>query len=151
MSGQIPNDRERFLFLLNEAILKNTVRPRPHEEQKMSISKSIRCSPEIEGDSQLGIVLFCGIASIHYGIPKNEIMDYLGVDSSEFTYKVNKFIENTGSAGKLPQKFNGAAFDIISNNEIDLIKIRNKVKLVKNYVQFYSHRHGILFSKAGNV
>lgn len=152
MSGLIPNNHDRFLVLLNEAVIKNTVRPRPHEEEKITIPRAIKCSPEIEGDTQYGILLFCGIAHVVYGISKNDIIDYIGIDENEFSYKINKFKNNLHRASKMPASFSGSAFDVLSNQDIDLIKIRNKVKLIKNYVEYYAPKHGILFTaKTRNV
>lgn len=147
MLVRIPNDSERFFFLLKEAILKNTVRPRPEEEDKITVSKLIRCSPQIEGDSQLGIMLFCGIASVGYGCKSNEIMEYLGIEQNEFNYKLKKFIENYRSAQSLKPLHSGIPFDILSGREFDLRKLKNKVSMVNNYISLYAKQHSILFKK----
>lgn len=151
MSESTPVNSERFLLLLNEAILKNTFRPRPHEEEKMTASRIIRCSPEIEGDSQLAIVLFCGMAHIIYGISKNDILDFIGIDANEFNYKVNKFINNMAEASSVPAKVPGEAFDVISNQQIDIMKLRNKVRLIKSYIRFYADKYNVVFRKTRNV
>lgn len=151
MSGLTPANNERFFSLLNEAVIKNTFRPRPHEESKMTASRIIRCSPEIEGDSQLAIVLFCGMAHVLYNVPKNEILDYLGVDANEFNYKVQKFKNNMADAASVPKKITGDAFDVISGQQIDLMKLRNKVILVNSYIKFYADKYNVVFKKTRNV
>lgn len=144
---QTPNDNERFFFLLKEAVLKNTVRPRPEEEVKMTISKVIRCSPEIEGDSQLGIMLFCGVAYMFYGIPVQQIIDHLGMEPEEFNYKVKKFIENYNEASKLGKLNDTTSFHVIDSKEFDLRKLYNKVRLINNYIKFNHQKHNVLLSR----
>lgn len=151
MLGLTPNNHEKFFFLLNEAIVKNTVRPRPNEEEKMTVSRVIRCSPEIEGDSQLGILLFCGMASVIYNIPGNAIIDHTGIEQNEFAYKVKKFKTNLSKASKLPKLKNKLTFEVISNQELDLRKLHNKVRLINNYIMLYGSKYNILFTKIRNV
>jgi hypothetical protein len=145
----IPNDNERFFYLLKEAVLKNTVRPRPEEEAKMTISRLIRCSPEIEGDSQLGLVLFIGMAHTIYGISDSEIMDHLGIEQEEYKFKLKKFRNNLFEAKALNPIPLGTSFEVFSSREFDLRKLLNKVKLISNYVKFYSAKHSILFGSRG--
>lgn len=142
----VPNDNERFFFLLKEAVLKNTVRPRPDEEVKMTMSKVIRCSPEIEGDSQLGYVLFCGIAYMFYGLSIHQIIDHLGMEPEEFNYKVKKFIDNYNEASKLGKLNDNTSFHVIDSREFDLRKLYNKVRLINNYIKFNHEKHNVLFS-----
>ncbi len=150
MSALIPNSNDKFFFLLNEAIIKNTVRPRPNELEKMTVSKVIRCSPEIEGDSQLGILLFCGIAHVQYGVSKNKIMDYIGVEPEEFRFKIDKFKKNLDEANKLP-KLHANVIDVLGPHQLDLYKLKNKVTLINNYIKFHIKNHNVLYRKTGDV
>lgn len=149
MYVQIPNNYDKFFHLLYEAISKNTVRPRPNEEEKMTVSRFIRCSPEIEGDSQLAIVLFCGIALVYYKATPEAIMEHAGIESNEFIYKVTKFKSNMAEALKLKKLPKRTPFEILSSSEIDLRKLVNKVKMINNYINFYAAGHGILLTSAG--
>lgn len=145
----IPNNTERFFYLLKEAVIKNTVRPRPEEEEKMTVSRLIRCSPEIEGDSQLGIVLFCGIANTVYGVSDHDIIDHLGIEPEEYKFKLKKYRNNMYEASLLGPT-TGEAFQVISSREFDLRKLQNKVKLIKKYISLYAKQHSILFGSRGN-
>lgn len=141
---KIPNNREKFLWLLKEAVLKNTVRPRPEEEEKMTVSRFIRCSPEIEGDSQLGIILFCGLAHKFYGLTQSEIIDHVGIEPEEFKFKVHKFLNNYAQASRL-KPINHNAYHVLSFREFDLYKMRNKVMLINNYIDFYAQKYSIIW------
>lgn len=145
MLVRVPNDNEKFFYLLKEAVMKNTVRPRPEEESKMTVSRLIRCSPEIEGDSQLAIVLFCGMAEKLYGIPPSEIIDHLGIEPEEHKYKVNKFWTNIVAGMKLKPLKNKDIFQVMSSREFDLRKLVNKVRLINNYIAFYAKKHSVIF------
>jgi len=146
----VPNDYEKFFFLLKEAVLKNTVRPRQEEELKMTVSRFIRCSPEIEGDSQLGIILFCGIAYVFYGVSKSAIIEFTGMEPEEFNFKTGKFIDNYNQAMQLTPIKGAVSLDLISSHEFDLLKLRTKISLINNYIKFNHRKHNVLFSRKTN-
>lgn len=147
------NNEGDFLNLLKEAVLVNTVRPRPEEEKKILISKMIRCSPEVEGDSQLAMILFAGIASAIYNISPSVIIEYFGMEPDEFKYKVEKFKLNLKDAYSLKSK-EGADWAVPSEHhssrDFDLIKIYYKVALIRNYIHFNAHRYNVLFKNSVN-
>lgn len=110
----------KFMQLLEEAILKNTCPPR--EGEVCNQSKKLRVSGELEGDSQLGVLLFVGVSAA-FGIPRAEATDYIGIEVEEYNYKANKF---------------GAERD--SENT----RLINKSQLIFNYIKFYARSRGIL-------
>jgi len=79
------------LNLLLEAVLKNTVRPTEKEMAKIKVDKKILTSPKMEGDSKIGMTLFCGIARLEK-ISDESVMDFLCIEGSdELEYKNNEF------------------------------------------------------------
>lgn len=115
----------KFMQVLEEAITKNTCPPRANE--LFNQSKKLRVSGELEGDSQLGVLLFVGICGM-YGIPRAEATDYIGIEVEEHDYKANKF---------------GAERD--SGNS----RLINKIILINNYIKFYARTRGILIQSGG--
>jgi hypothetical protein len=110
----------KFLQLLEEAIIKNTCPPR--EGEKFTQSKKLRVSGELEGDSQLGVLLFVGVAA-KYGVPRPEVTEYIGIEVDEHDYKINKF-----------------SIEHVAGNT----RLINKTKLIFNYIKFYARSRGVL-------
>ena len=118
-----------FLKRLNAAVLANTSRPTPDEEEDIKVHKKIMTSLKLEGDSKMGMILFVGIAK-EYGISTSRIMDYLGIEfGNEFIHKSSEFNRYMS----LPD---------IQLGERKLTKIpimgnrtKNKVKLINNYLK----------------
>jgi hypothetical protein len=102
------------LLKIQEAISKNVCPPDENEEQNFSIPKSLRASISREGDSQLAILLFVGIAT-DYGYSPADIKIFLNIRSEEFKYKLSKYKRKSRS------------------NDVRFI---NKILLVKNYLRF---------------
>lgn len=147
MSIQV-NSTSRFLNLLHEAVLVNTVRPREEEMKKITVSKMIRCSPEVEGDSQLGTMLFIGIAH-SFRVPQNEIIDFLGIEVEEYQFKLNKYIKHYLEAKKLPPMIKSTiSFDLMPSSEFDRRKLIAKIKLITNYIREYARQNNVLISVA---
>jgi hypothetical protein len=110
----------KFNQLLEEAITKNTCPPR--EGEVFTQSKKLRVSGELEGDSQLGVLLFVGV-SAKYGVPRAETVDFLGVEVDEYDYKINKF-----------------SIEHVAGNQ----RLINKTKLIFNYIKYYAKSRGVL-------
>jgi hypothetical protein len=147
MSIQVSNETN-FLHLLKEAVLANTVRPRPDEEKKLTVSKLIRTSPEVEGDSQLAMILFVGIASSIYNVNSSEIIEYFGMEPEEFEFKVKKFNVHHSISKKLrPLDYMSMQEDPSPMN-FDMRKFANKVKLIKTYIHLYASKHNVLIRRA---
>lgn len=103
------------LELLELAILKNTSRPRPEELKKITIHRKIQCSPNLEGDSQVGMILFVGLATM-LGKRIKDIMSHVSIEfDKEFNYKLAKF------------------YKLMGTNQ----RFANKVLLVQNYIRHY--------------
>lgn len=109
--------------LLEEAIKKNTCPPR--EGEHFTQTKKLRVSGELEGDSQLGVLLFVGL-SIVYRIPRAEAVDFIGIETEEYDYKASKFITEVMT-------------DVAQNSRIDF-----KARLVNNYIKIHAKDRGIL-------
>jgi hypothetical protein len=149
MSILVPSNIEAFLHLLHKAVLSNTFRPRPKEEQALLTSRTILCSPEVEGDSQLALTLFFGIANTLYGIRTINLADYLGVELHEVETKVAKFQTALRDASALP-KYGPPRYSYIgalSFRNFDVLKALNKTKLIKRYIELYAKQYGVLFQR----
>lgn len=84
-------DEYGMLNLLLEAVLKNTIRPTEKEMSKIRVEKKILTSPKMEGDSKIGMILFCGIATLQ-GLSEEGIMDFLCIEGKpELDYKIEEF------------------------------------------------------------
>lgn len=115
------------LGMLKQAILVNTCRPKEKEREKITVDRIIQTSPSQEGDTQLGLILFIGMAS-KLGFKKSEIMDYLSIEfDEEYNYKLGKFEEMLNSK--------------------DHKRFKVKVDLVVNYLFL----HGYTGNKRGYV
>lgn len=101
-----------ILPLISEAVRCNICKPDEFEKMELTSHKDLRASQAKEGDSQIGILLFIGIAHM-YRHTKSEIMDYIGVETDEFEYKSAKFITKM--------------------KEDD--RFKTKVKLINNYLK----------------
>jgi hypothetical protein len=106
--------------LLEEAILKNTCPPRPGE--KFTQSKKLRVSGEVEGDSQLGMILFVGVAN-YFNITRADTTEFIGIEPEEYDYKLRKFHDGT---------------------DTEETRMTFKFKLVSNYVKLYASTRRIL-------
>lgn len=113
------SDNIKFMQLLEEAVLKNTCPPR--EGEKFTQSKKLRVSGDLEGDSQLGVMLFVGVSAT-FSVPRADSADYLGIEPEEYDYKIKKYNS-----------------EIINNS-----RLINKSKLLLNYIGFYAKDRGIL-------
>lgn len=145
------SNTERFMNLLRDAVESNTVRPRPEEEKKISVSKYIRCSPEIEGDSQLAMILFAGIANQLYNVKATDIIEYFGMEPDEYEYKIRKFRNNFFEAvvrsKKNPINWVNPTANLDSRN-FDMIKLYNKVQLITNYINLHANKYDVLIGRA---
>lgn len=82
------------LGLVEQAVLANTCRPKASELKKITIIRKIQTSPSLEGDSQLGMILFVGVARAFFGLSQKQIMDHLSIEGgNEYEYKLGKFEE----------------------------------------------------------
>jgi hypothetical protein len=73
------------------AVLKNTGRPTVKEMEKIKVEKKILTSPKFEGDSKIGMILFCGMAKLQE-ISDDEVMDFLCIEGApELEYKLKEF------------------------------------------------------------
>lgn len=141
--GYKVNDSVAFLNLLLEATKKNICKPRETEIQEYTVDKLIRASGELEGDSQVGMILFIGVAR-DFGISTVEIIDFLGIEKEEYIYKLQKY------QGK-SLKFNKISTNLQNYQEEsedwNTSRFKNKVLLIKNFLYFYARQHKILFSR----
>jgi len=99
------------LFKLREAVMKNTCRPTQEELAKLTIDKPLRTSRSWEEDSEMGMILFIGIAT-EMGADSGEIETAISVDAKEVDYK-------RGVYTKLLKR----------------VRFTNKVVLIKNYMR----------------
>ena len=107
------------LFKLREAVLKNTCRP-TDEEAKELADKSLRTSRYWEGDSEMGLILFIGIAS-NYGYSSTEIEMVISVDFEQVQFKRSVYDRAMNS----------------SVATLSALRMRNKTKLIKNYLRYH--------------
>ena len=104
-------DRD-FLAKLKQAVISNTGRPYAKEMKNIKVEKKILTSPKMEGDSKVGMVLFCGIASSK-GVSDEEIMDFLCIEGvPELKNKIDEF------------------HNLMQNNG----RFQNKITLINNYL-----------------
>lgn len=78
------------MSLLGEAINKNVCKPRPAELGAFTHDRWHRASPTLEGDSQIGTLLYIGVGT-DLGFSKEEILDFLSIEREEFEYKLRKY------------------------------------------------------------
>lgn len=105
-------DRE-FLSKLFDAVNKNTGRPYQSEIKNIKVEKKILTSTKMEGDSKVGMVLFCGLAHKE-GISDEEIMDFICIEGlPELRYKVDEFFSKLKESSRF----------------------QTKVKLINNYLK----------------
>lgn len=101
------------MFQILEAVKKNICAPGEDELEEFTISRAVRASTKMEGDSQLGVLLFVGICS-SYNYSYSDISAMASLEFDEFLYKLNKF--------RRKSKSNDRHF-------------LNKVKLIRNYLR----------------
>lgn len=77
-------------FLLLEAVQKNCFLPTPKEKEKFTVSRILRTSPKLEGDSEMGLILYIGIGKL-VGMTPTEIQSFLCIDRKEYMFKHNTF------------------------------------------------------------
>lgn len=138
----------KFFNLLYRAVTANTLRPRPEEVDALMTSKMIRCSPELEGDSQIGMTLFIGISKM-YGVSEKDIADFLGIEMDELQYKASKFLKLKKDASAV-MKGNTKNMRDINGSEFDLGRFYYKFILINNYLLLYARQQGIAL-KTRNV
>jgi hypothetical protein len=113
---------------VHEAVLKNTCRPAEGEEYEFS--RFIRCSPNAEGNSQIGTILFVGVAQ-SYRFTAGDIMGFSGLERAEYDFKLAAYKEAQIRAA-LAQKYH--KLDAWENDDVRFI---NKIKLIKNWLHFH--------------
>jgi hypothetical protein len=102
-----------IMFHVIEAVRKNICAPGDDECDDYTVSRTIRASTKREGDSQLGLLLFIGVAA-EYGYGYSDISSAASIEYEEYRYKLSKFRRKSRSNDK---------------------RFLNKVKLVKNYLR----------------
>jgi len=85
------------LCMIEEAVLKNTCRPREDEDDKYPVDKKIRSSGSLEGDFQIGMTLFIGFAD-KLGIPMKDTVSFMNIENDEYNYKYEKFLFDLADA-----------------------------------------------------
>ena len=94
------------------AITKNTIRPTPKEMEKIKVEKKILTSPKMEGDSKIGMILLCGMAS-SARISDKAIMDFACIEGEpELKYKIEEY------------------YRMLSDDH----RFQNKITLINNYL-----------------
>ena len=116
------SNHTKFMQLLEEAIVKNTCPPR--EGEIFYQTKKLRVSGDLEGNSQLGTLLFVGVSET-FNIKRTDVVDYLGIEPEEYDYKVREYISELGS------------------NPVP-IRLYNKSRLILNYINIYAKDRGLL-------
>lgn len=105
------------LNLIGVAVINNICKPRKEEANKFTHERWARASPMLEGDSQIGSVLFIGVAK-ELGYPKQVIASFLNIEEEEYKFKLEKFKDRTAHPSRL----------------------KNKADLVRNYVRLHSNK-----------
>lgn len=85
-------DPFEFFQKLENAVRANIYPPTAEEEAKLSDHRRIRASGSMEGNSQIGTILFVGIASLDFGMDRDDIKAYLSIDEKEYSHKQGKFM-----------------------------------------------------------
>lgn len=139
--GYRVNDGSAFLKLLLAATKKNVCEPR--EDEVFNVERMIRASGDLEGDSQIGVLLFIGIAR-DFGINASDIIDFLGIEKEQYQYKLNKYTERVVKTRSLSKNL---GFYQEESEEWNTCRFRNKVVLIKTFLYFYARQSKVLFSK----
>ena len=101
------NELERLYV----AIRKNLARPTSEEKAEIKVDRKLAASPSLEGDTQVGMVLFIGIADSLL-LDKDLVKDFLSIEfEDEYKNKLNRY----NSKAKKNERF------------------QNKIKLVLNH------------------
>ena len=111
----------QLLQLIHQAVSKNVCAPKVTE--KFSVSKQMRSSGDLEGDSQIALMLFVGVAKKSL-IKKRDTIDFLGIEEEEYDFKLDKFFDSL----------------ILSENANNILDKRffNKLTLILNYIRLHS-------------
>lgn len=104
-----------FFKKLENAVVVNICRPDDEEIKKVALHRKIKASASMEGDSQIGLVLFIGIATNDFDQNGKEIAEYLSCNPDEYRYKLKKYTRK------------------LENQDP---KYLAKIKLIKNYLKF---------------
>lgn len=92
------------LFDLHEAVSKQICRPKDSERRHITVDRQLQASPAMEGDSQIGLILFVGLAG-ELGLDPREAMEFVGIESkSEYNYKVSKYKTLSKAGGRFAVK-----------------------------------------------
>lgn len=90
------------MWTIREAVVKNTCRPLPVEREAYD-PRSIRVSTLREGDSQIGIMLFVGVAT-RLGFTSEEIVMSEGIEHKEVAYKYQKYTDKIATDKRFANK-----------------------------------------------
>lgn len=94
-----------------KAVIVNTARPQ--EDEEFNVDRKLQTSKRHEENSQFGMELFCGVASVRFS--KEEVRDFLGLEfPEEYESKVSKFREKYAKGDE---------------------KLLRKVKLIQNHIR----------------
>lgn len=107
------------LFQLQEAVLKNVAPPKPDELEKYRFNKMFPSSPYYEGNNELGLILFVGVAHT-LGVSREEIEMFLSIGEEEYDFKLSRFNEKIETDHRFFNKVR-----LVDN----YIKIKNNVKI----------------------
>lgn len=105
---------------LETVIRANICKPRPEETHKFTIERKLRASPSMEGDSQIGITLFVGVAN-DMGFAAKDIMRYLSVEEDIFRFRLKKYEKSMEKTLMKPI------------GKLTRPRFQNKVSLIKNH------------------
>lgn len=123
---------------IKEAVLANTARPTEEEDLRFTQDRFIRCSQNMEGNSQVGIILFAGVAK-QFGFPDSHIMMYASIEREQLVFKLQEFREKN-NAGQmkigLRVKYKKGIIDPSFADDFDEdVRFAYKVILIKNYLK----------------
>lgn len=104
---------ENVLAKLERAIRANVSPPKPEELLKYEFAKKLPASPSLEGNFEIGLILFIGIAAGFTVGTKEAVEMYLSIDSSECAFKLNDYNERLEKSKRF----------------------RTKIKLILNYMK----------------
>ncbi len=130
--------KEIQLSDIKEAVLVNTCRPSESEEQHFNFTRFIRTSQNLEGNSQLGTILFVGVAK-QFGFTDHTIQSYASLEKAEFDFKFKEFKDKL-KAGQVKiatySKYRNRKHNVKDDQYgDDDVRFSNKVSLVKNFLR----------------
>jgi len=103
-----------ILIGLKKAILANVASPKKAELKKYEFAKMLPSSPSLEGNYEIGVILFVGVADF-LGISREEVEMFLSIEEDEYDWKLKEY---------------GTRF-------VGDKRFFNKVNLIINYLQHY--------------